>query len=273
VLPYAAYLRVYEPAEVLAGGVAPVASGGSVPDPCELTRAEQLRSLHAAVRAPALAAPGPAHGEAAFELEREGRVFVAPTDEQLRGWLSLARLVGTLPPAAVRALTSIAVVDGADAALRSWRRDHPDSAEHVREATWRLPMPWLLVPAPAERENYDLGERTSLRYLTPMVQARRRVARAHAAARRHFPDSEELLEVTDLGRWLETFHAHGWVELDLAGLGPVLHEVDRAEPDRSLVELASAVRALRAGRVDESVSRYQRVAGWWGGLALREHAN
>lgn len=270
-LPYAAYLRVYEPVEVLAG---PAGSGEpeSPPDPQELVRAEQRRSLDAALRAGTVVGTSP-ESEDAFRLERDGRVFVSPADTRLRGWLSLARLTDNLSGGARGALTSAAVVRDADEALRSWRQRHPDGAEHVREATWRLPMPWLLVAAPEEGEPYPVGERESRRYRTPMVQARRRMARAHAAARQHFPDSDDVADVADLGRWLEAFHAHSWVELDLAGLGPLVAELDPDEPDRTLADMAESVAALRSGRVADAVDTYARVASWWGMLALREHAN
>ena len=267
-VPYAAYLRVYEPVEALARRPR---SGSSPVEPHLLTRAEQERSLHAAVRAQAVGLVD--GGDVAYWLERGGRTFAAPGDELLRSWLSLTRLAGSLPPSVARALTPGALVEDADDALRNWRREHPEAAPHVRDATWRLPMPWLLLPSPEEQETYTADGHETVRYLTPMVQARRRVARAHAAARQHFPDSEELGEVVDLGRWLEAFHAHSWVELDLAGLGDVIRSVDPEEPDRSVHDLAAAVRALREDRVDDSGELYQRITAWWGLLALREHAN
>jgi len=268
VVPYAAYLRVYEPVEALTRRPR---SGGPPAEPHQLTRAEQERSLHAAVRAQAIGLVD--GGDTAYWLERGGRTFAAPGDELLRSWLALTRLAGSLPPSAARALTPGTLVDEADEALRDWRRDHPEAAPHVREAAWRLPLPWLLLPSPEEQETYTADGQTSVRYLTPMVQARRRVARAHAAGRRHFPDSDELAELVDLGRWLESFHAHSWVELDLAGLGTVVREVDADEPDRSLRDMGAAVRALREDRVEDSADAYQRITAWWGLLALREHGN
>lgn len=270
-VPYAAYLRVYEPVEALPRRPRPVGDTDAPVEPHLLTRAEQERSLHAAVRAEAVGLVD--GGDTAYWLERGGKTFVAPGDELLRSWLSLTRLAGGLPPSVARALTPGSVVVDADEALRNWRREHPEAAPHVRDATWRLPLPWLLLAAPEEQEAYTAGGQPSTRYLTPMVQARRRVARAHAAARRHFQDTEELAELTDVGRWLESFHAHSWVELDLAGLGAVVRELDAEEPDRSLRELAAAVRALREDRVDDSAAAYQKVTAWWGLLALREHAN
>jgi len=276
VVPYAAYLRVYEPVESLrhdpARGV-PGAAEAEIPaDPHALTSAEQERALHAAVRARAigLLSPGTA---AAFVIRRDDRTFVAPADEQVRSWIALTRLAGSLSPSAARALTPGALLDDAGAALRAWQQQHPDAAPHVREATWRLPLAWLLLPVPDEREPYDVGGEPTARYLTAMVQARRRVARAHAVARRHFPDSDEVAELVDLGRWLEAFHAHSWVELDLAGLGVALEADDPAEPDRSLRDVHASVEALRAGKLDQAAERYHDVTVWWGSFALREHAN
>lgn len=269
-LPYAAYLRVYEPVEVLADH--PALARPPSPDAQDLVRAEQRRSLDAAVRAGTLVGAAP-DVEDAFRLECEGRVFVSPADSRLRGWLSLSRLADTLSGGARRALTSAQLTRDADEALRAWRQRNPDGAEHVREATWRLPLPWLLAAEPEDGETYPVGSQFSRRYLTPIVQARRRIARAHAAARRHFPDSDDVVDIADLGRWLEAFHAHSWLEMDLAGLGPAVAELDPDEPDRTLAELRDAVVALRAGRVADAADAYARVASWWGLLALREHAN
>ena len=285
-VPYAAYLRVYEPVESLApdgaAGAAsavdeaeggPAAAESAEPaDRHELTAAEQLRSRRAAVGTGTIAL-GTADSGASFVIRRDGRTFAAPADELVRTWVALARLAGSLSPSAARALTPGALLDDAGEALLAWQQSHPDGAPHVREATWRLPLAWLLLPAPDEREVYQVGEQTTARYLTPMVQARRRVARAHAVSRRHFPDSDEVAELVDLGRWLEAFHAHSWVELDLAGLGVAIASVDPDEPDRSLRDVRAAVEALRDGRVEDAGEHYQNVTVWWGSLALREHAN
>ena len=274
-VPYAAYLRVYEPVEFLPappGEEVPAIGDAAAPDPQQLTSAEQERSRRAAVLGGAVVAVDAAD-EAAFVLRRGGRTFVAPADEQVRSWVALGRLADTLSPSAARALTSQLLLDRADEALRAWRHGHPDAVPHVREATWRLPVAWLLLAAPDEQDPYQVGDEMTARYLVPMAQARRRIARALAAARRHFPESDDVAELVDLGRWLEAFHAHSWVELDLAGLGLAVSAADPAEPDRSLLDLQAAVTALREGRVDDAAEHYRGVSMWWGSLALRERAN
>ena len=283
-VPYAAYLRVYEPVESLTtddgsgkgtdvtGGVPGSDEPAEPGSPHELTTAEQQRSRRAAVGTGTIALVAADSG-ASFVIHRDGRTFVAPADELVRCWIALARLAGSLSPSAALALTPGAVLDDAGEALQAWQQTHPDGAPHVREATWRLPLAWLLLADPDERESYRVGEQTTARYLTPMVQARRRVARAHAVSRRHFPDSDEVAELVDLGRWLEAFHAHSWVELDLAGLGMAVAGVDPDEPDRSLRDVHAAVQALRDGKLEEAADRYHDITVWWGSLALREHAN
>ena len=275
-VPYAAYLRVYEPFESLgqdSAGAVPAGAEPEVPDdPHEQTSAEQERARRAAVRAQAIGLVSAATASA-FVIRKDGRTFAAPADEQVRSWVALTRLAGSLSPSAARALTPAPLLDDAGEALQTWQRQHPDGAPHVREATWRLPLAWLLLPVPEEREPYDVGGEPTARYLTAMVQARRRLARAHAVARRHFPDSDEVAELVDLGRWLEAFHAHSWVELDLAGLGVAVTAEDAAEPDRSLRDVHASVEALRAGQVEAAAERYRDVTVWWGSFALREHAN
>jgi len=275
VVPYAAYLRVYEPVDALpsrTGEEVPAVGETAAPDPQQLTSAEQQRSRRAAVRTGGVG-PVDADDEAAFVLRRSGRTFVAPADEQVRSWLAVTRLDGTLSPSAARALTPPSLLDQAGEALRVWQHGHPDAVPHVRETTWQLPVAWLLLAEPDEQDPYQVGDEMTARYLIPMAQARRRIARALAAARRHFADSDDVAELTDLGRWLEAFHAHSWVELDLAGLGLAVTSADPAEPDRSMTELRAAVEALREGRIDDAAEHYRGVADWWTSLALRERAN
>ncbi|CAM5451857.1 hypothetical protein SALBM217S_08725 [Streptomyces griseoloalbus] len=55
-----------------------------------------------------------------------------------------------------------------------------------RTSTWQVPINWFVLFDDEEREygNGSAGEVPALRYRTPMVQARRRVARGRAARRR-----------------------------------------------------------------------------------------
>lgn len=62
------------------------------------------------------------------------------------------------------------------------------------------------------------GAAPVLRYRTPMVQARRRLARALKTLRDSVDEGPLTEGLVDVGRWLEEFHPRALVELDYAGL-------------------------------------------------------
>ena len=66
-----------------------------------------------------------------------------------------------------------------------------------------------------------------LRYRTPMVQARRRLARALRTLREHIGEGPLTEGLVDVGRWLEEFHPRSLVELDYGGL---VHAVGAEQP-------------------------------------------
>ena len=57
-----------------------------------------------------------------------------------------------------------------------------------------------------------------MRYRTPMVQARRRVARGLRVLRDALDEGPLIDGLVDVGRWLEEFHPRSLVELDYGGL-------------------------------------------------------
>src|SRR5215207_6432242 len=81
-------------------------------------------------------------------------------------------------------------------------------------------------------------------FRTPMVEARRRCARAEQVLRHSSEPVPALEGQSDLGGWLEGFHPRSVVELDYGGLADLI-PAEVVREDRSAAEVAQALAALR----------------------------
>ncbi|MFB0630783.1 hypothetical protein [Streptomyces sp. AB3(2024)] len=268
VVPYASYLRVYEPlaafpeperthwADYARRGTAPTAQD------------ELRRSLSDLVRVPVVGVP--AHESAdAFTAELDGSLLVCPWRTRLRGWLALRELADTFPPPVLDAALPAETRRRSAEEYEAWRERNPDARPWIRTGVWQVPLRWFVLVADEERE-YLPGER--LRYRTPMVQARRRLARGLRTLRQaegYGPLAEGLVEV---GSWLEEFHPRSMVELDYGGL---LHALpaDELAGDRTARDLAEGIAALRAGDLDGASQVYVELALRWRKVRERLFAN
>lgn len=267
-VPYASYLRVYEPLAAFAEPErthwAAYARRGVTP-----TAQDELRkSLADLVRVPVVAVP--AHESAdAFTAEVDGVLLVCPWRTRLRGWLALEELVASFPLPVLDAALPPGTRRRAAEEYERWRERNPEARPWIRTGVWQIPLRWFVLVADEERE-YVPGER--LRYRTPMVQARRRLARALRTLRDaegYAMLAEGLVEV---GSWLEEFHPRSMVELDYGGL---LHALpaDRLAADRAAGDLAAGIAALRAGDMEGASEAYGELAERWRAVRERLFAN
>ncbi|MBL7627712.1 hypothetical protein [Frankia nepalensis] len=270
----AAYLRVYEPlaafspAERLrwqrfAATAPPSRRAG--------TRRERMVALVAAVR-PTLDVAG----ESAFVQVVDGLMFVCPWSTQLRVWQAALEFRGGMPERIAEVFLPRRIVDPAETELDRWRARRPELKVHIQSSTWSVPSQWFLLFDPSERllVTGDAAERSMI-YRTEIGLARRRIAEATealAAMRTVMPDSSASEGVTDLSRWLDSFHPRSRIELDYDGLVDLLDD-DVLRRDNSVEDLAEAVRALRQGRTDRATEAYERVLVRWRPLQARESAS
>ena len=248
IVPYASYLRVYEPL-------------AAFPEP-ERGHWHALRRArahsHGPGRTPARAGRLGAHPARPGAGARErGRV----RGRGRRGGVRLpvadpaARLAGPggargpVPRAGPgRACCPPVVRRQAAADYERWRERNPDARPWILTSVWHVPVSWFTVFSDEERE-YAPGEGATapvLRYRTPMVQARRRLARALRTLRDHIDEGPLTEGLVDVGRWLEEFHPRSLVELDYGGLVHALPH-GSLEADRSAADVAEGIAALRAG--------------------------
>ena len=272
VVPYASYLRIYEPLQAFAEPArshwaAYAASTNGV-------LAEHRQALANLVSTPPV--PVPAHeSREAFIAREEGATYVCPWETRLRSWVALEELQEGLPDSVVEAFLPRIVVEQAEADFARWRERHGSALPRILTSTWHVPLWWFVVVA-GERRRIVLTGRwpaeRSLSYRTPMVEARRRVARALHSLRRNLDDGLVTASVENLGRWLEEFHPKAIVELDYGGLVNLVDDATLAA-DRSADDVAAALAALSRGEPELAVSAYRRLLERWRLVQAYEHAN
>ncbi|EGE43488.1 hypothetical protein YW3DRAFT_03337 [Streptomyces sp. MnatMP-M77] len=263
-VPYTSYLRIYEPlaafAEPERSHWARYAQRGELPT----AQDELRRSLADLASTPPVGVPVRESGDA-FVAELDGVVCVCPWRTRLRGWLALEELGGMFPANVLDAVLPAVVRGQAAADHERWQRLHPDARPWIRSTVWQVPVRWFVLFHDEEREYAAAdgeGAGPVLRYRTPMVEARRRLARALRTLRGHVPEGPLTEGLVDVGRWLEEFHPRSLVELDYGGLVHAL-PAERLAGDRSAADVTEGLTALRDGDGEGAGEAYARLAERW----------
>lgn len=279
-VPYVAYLRIYEPLSSFpvaeAARWSAYAQEATGTDTVTVLRTEQHNALAAALRARALT---PVRLEEGAYVLREGDdIFICPDDLRLRSWLAMASLIDDIGDARLR-LIAPGALEHPDPDFLRWRKEHPEAMPHIQQSRWQVPPAWFLLVDEADREIYPLdgasGSATvSVRFRSSMAQARRRCARAFSVVRRTFDEEPIVQVVAELGSWLESFHPHSRVEVDYAGVARLLgRDISDLSADTSAADVTRAVNRLAAGDLAAATSAYERLVDRWRGVRLAEHAN
>jgi hypothetical protein len=298
-MPYASYLRVYEPLSAfeepeLSRWVAYAASP-SRPRRLNALAAEYSQALRRITALPPVVVPD-TESEDAYIRWADGVTYICPWQTQLRSWLALSHLRATARPPLADAFSSHEAQQAARALAHTYG-DASSLKTYIQTSAWCVPLAWFAMFSPAERwlalgpgaEAGTAGPATAsavrtLIYATAMAQARRRLARALGAVRLglHGPlgRPEEVrrgsLAVTaqleDVARWLEEFHPRSVVELDYGGLVNLLDD-DALRSDQSVAEIGAAIRGLSQDEPELAIAMYRRAAGRWQALRAAESAN
>ncbi|MFF1511710.1 hypothetical protein [Streptomyces sp. NPDC058326] len=270
-IPYASYLRVYEP---LAAFPEPERTHWAryARRPRTPGAQEELRrSLADLLPTPPVPVPVHESGEA-FVAHLDGVVVICPWRTRLRGWLALQELDGQFPEPVLDAMLPPVVRVQVTSDYERWLARNPDARPWIRTAVWQVPLRWFALFGDEDRQ-YEPGEPGGaagtgpgrapvLRYRTTMAQARRRLARALRALRESIDDGPMTEGLIEVGRWLEEFHPRALVELDFGGLVHAVSEEWLAE-DRSAARMAEGIEALRAGDGEAASEAYGRLAERW----------
>jgi hypothetical protein len=294
-LPCAAYLRVYEPLSAFGPAEraqwAAYAASAQRPRRASALAAEHAEALRRLIALPPIVAPAQESGHA-YVRWANGITYICPWQTRLRSWLALTKLRATAGPLMSDAFAPRQAERAAEDFARWEGREGPPHV-YIQTGAWSVPLAWFVPFAPTERwlvlgtpaagdsrgPTTAAGTRT-LVYATAMSQARRRVARSLATARRIPGGRPEpgqpaaaLLRVGDeleeIGRWLEEFHPHALVELDYGGLVQLLDD-DALRGDQSAAEVSAAVTALANGELELAAAMYQRLRARWRALEAIE---
>jgi hypothetical protein len=273
IVPYASYLRVYEPLAAF-----PEPERGHWTRYARRTdrpsyQDELRRSLTDLLPTPPVPVPVHESGDA-FVLEADGVVCVCPWRTRLRGWQALGDLAGQLPAPVLDAVLPPLVRRQASQDYERWMAGNPDARPWIRSATWQVPLNWFVLVSDEER-TYEKGSGENspvLRYRTPMVQARRRVARGLRTLRDTVDEGPLVDGLVDVGRWLEEFHPRSLVELDYGGLVHVLPAAE-LDGDHSAADVAEGIEALREGDGAAAGAAYGRLVERWRAVRDRRSAN
>ncbi|MFC0861890.1 hypothetical protein ACFHYQ_06240 [Sphaerimonospora cavernae] len=287
-LPYAAYLRVYEPLTAFAPQDqvrwARYAESRNRPRRAGALEVEHGESLRRLICVPP--APAPEEESPNAYLRRvEEMLYVCPWQSRLRSWLAFASFRGSLPIRLADRFVPDKVAERTADDFDRFKRYEHSLRTHIRTSTWHVPTSWF-VPFDSAERWLVLGSEVSgeaaaptttapprnMLYVTSMAQARRRVARALVTIRRHVGQVAALTDVEDVGRWLEEFHPHSLVELDYGGL---VHLMDDStlQGDQSVAEVATALTSLDNGQEELAFAMYQRVILRWRSIKALERAN
>ena len=283
-VPYASYLRVYEPLaafpEPERSHWARYARRETLPS----AQDEVRRSLANLVPTPPVVVP---HREStdAFVAEVAGVTHICPWRTRLRGWQALAALVQAagdqeiaLPQPVLDAAVPPVVRRQAADDYDRWRERNPDARPWIRTAVWQVPVRWFVLFTDEEREfgktgsGEKSGQEFVLRYRTPMVEARRRLARALKVLRAELEEGPLVEGLVDVGRWLEEFHPRSLVELDYGGLAFALGD-EALGADLSAADVAEGLTALRAGDQEAAGEAYERLTVRWQAVRELQFAN
>ncbi|OEV03170.1 hypothetical protein K378_02934 [Streptomyces sp. Amel2xB2] len=284
IVPYAAYLRVYEP---LAAFPEPERAHWvryAKRDRVPTAQDELRRSLADLLPVPPVAVPVRESADA-FVAEVDGVVCVCPWRTRLRGWQALAALSQAageqevaMPQTVLDAAVPPVVRRQAAADYERWLTRNPDARPWIRTALWHVPVRWFVLFSSEEKEFAKPGtgeesvQQFVLRYRTPMVQARRRLARGLKVLREELEEGPLVDGLVDVGRWLEEFHPRSLVELDYGGLAHAIPE-DQLADDDSAADVAEGIAALREGDGERAGVAYERLTDRWRAVRELQFAN
>ena len=284
IVPYAAYLRVYEPLAAFPEAERAHWVRYAKRDRVPTAQDELRRSLADLLPVPPVAVPERESADA-FVTEVDGVVCVCPWRTRLRGWQALSALSQAasaqevaMPQTVLDAAVPPVVRRQAAADYERWLTRNPDARPWIRTGLWHVPVRWFVLFSSEEKEFAKPGsgeesvQQFVLRYRTPMVQARRRLARGLKVLREELEEGPLVEGLVDVGRWLEEFHPRSLVELDYGGLAHAIPEEQLAD-DHSAADVAEGIEALRVGDGERAGVAYERLTDRWRAVREIQFAN
>lgn len=295
--PFVAYLRVYEPLSSfdaeLSKRLQRVIDSGRL-DHSAVGEHEQRMWLKSQLAAPPILLPAelsdgrpspaaikdvlvldPADVPTTPDSSVGTEPLICPLDLRAR---SAAALVGFMANASP-ALRSDTVVAASQEKIRARASeilgDQRSGAVHVVSTTWTVPLPWFALVDPEQHHlvvatQNDPARRSCWR--VAMLDARKRVARAHTLATRTFGEQGPAKVLADTAGWLGNFDQYSAVELDYGGLVQLMDD-EQLVNDTSAADVNAIIDAIDSDDAPEVAARFERLRDFWSDLAVRERFN
>lgn len=310
VLPYAAYLRVYEPVTAFPEPARTLwtvyADSRRRPRRIHALGVEHRDSARRLTGAPPEVAPE-RESRDAYVRRLDDMVYVCPWETRLRSWLAFERFRDEHAAGVAAAFVPPPVAERVTAEFEHWKQAGRTLRPHILTSTWHIPLDWFVpftrserclmlgTPGTGYRRSDDASEQhaeppapgqgpataapaRTLIYVTSMGEARRRVAAALPVVRENLGDGTGDVYLLSAGRldtlsrWLGVFHPRSLVELDYGGLVHLLD--DRAlSADESVAEMTVALTGMERGEVELTVAMYKRLLARWRPVRALEAAN
>ena len=277
VLPYTAYLRVYQPITTLSPRDREYweeyAASKELPERINALAAEQAESLGRVITSPPVVAPAQESRDA-YLRRVDDRLYVCPWQTRLRSWRAFAEFSSATPTALVEAFVPSREVSRAETGYRRWRESGARTLPGILSSNWTIPVPWFV---PFEHQERCLvlssGTTRTLLYLTRTAQARHRLEHTATVLRDNIGEHAVSKSTEELMNWLEVVaHPASLLELDYGGLPHLLSD-DHLNEDRSVAEISDAVEALAKGDGGRVVELRKRITRRWRSVRALEHAN
>ncbi|MBR8744142.1 hypothetical protein [Nocardiopsis sp. MG754419] len=276
-LPYTAYLRVYQPITAFSPRDRRYwegyASSKDRPKRINALAAEQAESLGRTITTPPVVAPTEESRDAYLRRVDE-RLYVCPWQTRLRCWRSFAEFTADTPTTLVDAYVPDREASRAETGYRQWRDSGAETRPGILTSTWTIPVPWFIPFEHQERCLVLSADTTrTLLYLTRTSQARRRLEHTVAVLRERIGEHAISGSTERLMDWLESVaHPDSLVELDYGGLPHLLSD-DHLSTDHSVAEITDAIEALGKGDGGRVVELRERITRRWRSVRALEHAN
>lgn len=277
VLPYTAYLRVYQPIEAF---LSPdrrhweeYAASSDRPRRINALAAEHAESLNRMATTPPVVAPAEESRNAYLRRVNE-RLYVCPWQTRLRSWRAFTEFTDTMPVAVSGAFVPAPEAERTEERYREWRDSGAQVRPGILSSNWTIPVPWF-VPFESQERCLVLSANSTrtLLYLTRTSLAVRRLEHTVAVLRERIGEHAVSASTEHLMDWLSlTAHPDSLLELDYGGLPHLLND-DHLSEDQSVAETAGAVEALATGDAKRMLELRERLTRRWRSVRALEHAN
>jgi hypothetical protein len=199
----------------------------------------------------------------------QGHQFVCPRNARLRMIEGILAFTKAHP-----ALAMMSDDERMDHAreLSKLRRSSTHARSYILSSAWHVPLRWFSAFTRAEREVYEAGGYSSIRYRTSLGEAIDRVHWSIGVLENAGFADQVIERVADLERWLTEFGPDSMVELDYGEVATTFRGADLVF-DESADDVRASLLALEQGDGPGSADAYERVARRWADAQSYTYSN